>query len=89
MLVFENYPEEEADERVQAGGKVTSNIKIALLLVSIVHGQTRASFFDFCGNLIVPLHVADKMLDTVACNLGFLVDIKSRVFQWSCLIFVV
>lgn len=81
MLVFENYPEEEADERVQAGGKVTSNIKIALLLVSIVHGQTRASFFDFCGNLIVSLHVADKTLVTVACNLAFLVDIKSCVFQ--------
>jgi len=31
--------------------------------------------------VIVSLHVADKMLDTVACNLGFLVDIKSRIFQ--------
>lgn len=55
MLVFENYPEEEADERVQVGGKVeglclfqtlTSNIKITWLSVSIVHGQPRAFFFD-------------------------------------------
>ena len=55
MLVFENYPEEEADERVQVGGKVesfclfqtlTSDIKIIFLSVSIVHGQSRACFFD-------------------------------------------
>lgn len=62
MLVFENYPEEEADERVQVGGKVeglclfqtlTSNIKITWLSVSIVHGQPRAFFFDWCGDCIL------------------------------------
>lgn len=75
MLVFENYPEEEADERVQAGGNVeslclfqtlTADIKIMFLSVSIVHGQSRACFLD------LSLHVAAKRLDTVACNLGFL-----------------
>ena len=87
MLVFENYPEEEADERVQAGGKVESlclfqrlTIKVTLLSASIVHGQPGACFF-LIYVVIVSLHVADKMLDTVACNLGFLVDIKSRVIQ--------
>ena len=73
MLVFENYPEEEADERVQAGGNVeslclfqtlTSDIKIMFLSVSSV--QSRPCFFD------LSLHVAAKRLDTLACNLGFL-----------------